>query len=294
MAKRLKDEFDSKWILRNSLEIIPQFEDGVLTIRGLHYKLVGRGMTNSMLHYKRVVTTMIRARRDSLVSYFAFSDHDRAVDGITEYDKTNVNDSIEQYSGYIRYYMNNYNKNRWENQDYYPEIWIEKKAQLGVFKPICEKFDVALAACKGYPSLTFLNDAATRFQNAADEGYEPIILYFGDYDPSGEDIPRSIKDNLYKDFHVNIEMKRILLLEHQVIEYNLPPAPTKIGDSRTAGWDGLGQVEMDAIDPKETQSLCTDAIKSIMDQDKYDELLLTEVTEEKEYISRMKKIVNEL
>ncbi len=245
MTARLKDEFDSKWILSNSLDIIPGFEDGVLTICGLHYKLVGRGMTNSMLHYKRVVTTMIRARRNGDVSYFAFSDHDRAIDGDTFYNKT------------------------WENKHYYPEVWIEKKAQLGIFKPICQDFDIALAACEGYPSLTFLNDATTRFQDAVDKGYKPVILYFGNYNPSGEDTPKSIKDNLYKDFNVDVEIKKILLLENQVIDYGLPPAPTKIGDSRTAKWTNLGQVEIDALDPRETQRLCTNAIYSIMDIDKY-------------------------
>jgi hypothetical protein len=235
---------------------------------------------------------MIRARRGGDVSYFAFSDHDRGGDGETDYKDTSVDSSVDQYSYYIGYYMNNYSKNRWENQDYYPEVWIEKKAQIGIFKPICDDFDVALAACKGYPSLTFLNDASIRFQDALDSGHNPVILYFGDYDPSGEDIPRSIEDNLKNDFGISVEVKRILLLENQVIEYGLPPAPTKIGDSRTASWGGLGQVEMDALDPKETQRLCTDSIYSVMDIDKYNSLIDIQEREKAEYIIKMKEIIN--
>ena len=91
--------------------------------------------------------------------------------------------------------MKNYFKNRWENQEYYPEVFIEKKALQGVFQNICRQYDVALGACKGYPSLTFLYESQLRFNSAIYNGKKPIIIYFGDYDPSGEDIPRSIYEN---------------------------------------------------------------------------------------------------
>lgn len=39
-------------------------------------------------------------------------------------------------------------------------------------------------------------------------------------------------------------------MEQQVIEWGLPPAPAKETDSRTANWDGLGQVELDAVKPE--------------------------------------------
>src|SRR5690606_1638672 len=120
-------------------------------------------------------------------------------------------------------------------------------ALQGVFGPVCQDHGVALGACKGYPSLTFLNDTAERFKEAEEEGKKGIILYFGDYDPSGEDIPRSIYDNLKNDFGCDVEVRRIALMEKQVVEWNLPPAPAKHTDSRTAAWEGLGQVELDAV-----------------------------------------------
>lgn len=51
----MKDEFTRNWIIENSVDILSNYEDGVLTIRGLHYQLVSRGMTNDIQHYKRVV-----------------------------------------------------------------------------------------------------------------------------------------------------------------------------------------------------------------------------------------------
>jgi len=171
----------------------------------------------------------------------------------------------------IEAWMTNYGKNRWENQPIYPEVFIEKKALQGVFEQPCLDMDIALCPCKGYPSLTYIHDAANRFKEAQVNGQEPIILYFGDYDPSGEDIPRSIGETLSK-MDIQVEVKRILLMKDQVLELGLPPAPTKETDSRSAKWEGLGQVELDAIEPKELKNIVTEAISELFDEDKYLEL----------------------
>ena len=190
------DEFNRKWIIENSLEEIKNYEKGILTIRGLHYRLVSRGMINTTLHYKRVVAAMTQARWEGLVDFDTFSDNERDMIGNTAASVTNVDEQIEKGKVQIEAWMTAYHKNRWENQDYYPEVFIEKKALQGVFESVCRRHGVALGPCKGYPSLTFLNEAYDRFNWAEYQGKIPIILYFGDYDPSGEDIPRSLKENI--------------------------------------------------------------------------------------------------
>lgn len=190
--------------------------------------------------------------------------------------------------------MNHYSKNRWENQDYYPEVMIEKKALQGVFEPPCMRMGVTIGACKGYPSLTFLNEASIRIKEALNEERKsPIILYFGDYDPSGEDIPRSISDKFFR-MGCDIEVRRIALMEQQVIEWDLPLVPAKLTDNRTAKWDGLGQVELDAVEPRELQELCTNAIDELFNEDKYTDLLNEEDIERTEYKSVLRKYVNNL
>lgn len=291
MAKR--DEFTRTWIKANALEEIQNYEKGILTIRGLHYRLVSRGMTNSIQHYKRVVSAMIEARWEGSVDFDTFSDNDREMIGETEFEETILDDKVERTMGSIRYWMANYDKNRWENQIYYPEVFIEKKALQGVFGQTCEDWDVALGACKGYPSLTFLNEAHLRFIDAFNKGFNPIILYFGDYDPSGEDIPRSIEANLHK-MGIEVEVRRIALMESDVVERGLPPAPIKDGDSRSAKWDGLGQVELDAVEPNELQNMCDQALREIFDHKLYQQLLAQEREEKVKYKAEVKKLVNEI
>jgi hypothetical protein len=288
-----KDIFTKQWIIEHSIEICSRYAFGVLTLRSLHYQLVGIGMTNDINHYKRVVTAMIDARWNNDIDFDQFSDLDRVMIGETKFKQTNVNEAILDAEDAIKSWMQYYSKNRWENQEYYPEVFIEKKALQGVFNPVTTRQGVTLGACKGYPSLTFLHEASKRFENAVEEGKKPIIIYFGDYDPSGEDIPRSIYENFMK-FGVEVEVRRIALMEDQVIEWNLPPAPAKESDVRTAKWTGLGQVELDAIKPEQLQQMCTDAINSIFDQGRFTELLIQEREETKEYRSSLKKIVQNI
>jgi hypothetical protein len=288
------DQFNRNWITENALEEIQNYEKGVLTLRGLHYRLVSRGMTNTTLHYKRVIAAMTQARWEGAVDFDSFVDNDRDMIGTTQNRVTEVMSEIESAKEAIKSWMTAYYKNRWENQEYYPEVFIEKKALQGVFESVCRRKRVALGACKGYPSLTFLYDTAQRIKEAEYEGRRPVILYFGDYDPSGEDIPRSIGENLMKLGCEEVEVRRTLLLEDQVRAWGLPPAPVKPGDSRSASWDGLGQVELDAVEPKKLQTLCGEAIDSVFDFTQNDILREIEEEERQTYQAALKKFVSEL
>ncbi len=289
----MKDAFTKDWITQESIDIVSMYDPGVLTLRALHYQLVGRGMTNDVQHYKRVVSAMISARWDGKIDFDAFSDLDREMVGHTAAESRSVEDEIDISKNEIKAWMTSFHKNRWENQPFCPEVFIEKKALQGVFKDVCREWDVALGACKGYPSLTFLHETYQRLEDVAYRGQIPIIIYFGDYDPSGEDIPRSIQDNLSR-FGIEVEVRRIALMEDQVIEWRLPPAPAKSTDSRTAKWNGLGQVELDAVRPEKLMELLNNAIEDVFDQDLYDELMRQEAIDRTTYQEELKQFVQTL
>ena len=281
-------QFTKAWIIEHGVPIAESYH-GNLTLRALHYRLVAAGMTNDLNHYKKVVSAMIDARWDGLLDFEAFLDHERESLGKTDYEETSVDESVDKAKDSIRFWANYYRKNRWENQPIYPEVFIEKKALIGVFEGPCKRMNVALNPCKGYPSLTFLNDAAKRFDEAMRNDKECVILYFGDYDPSGEDIPRSIGENISRLGTQGVEVRRIALMKQQVIKWKLPPAPTKKSDTRSGSWDGLGQVELDAVEPKALVKLCEDAISSVFDKSLYGELLETQAEEVDEFKSILKR-----
>jgi len=283
----MKDKFTAKWIMEVGIPIVESY-GGNITLRALHYQLVALGMTNDVSHYKKVVSAMITARWEGRVAFDAFLDHERGSIGTTEYEQTNVKDSADTAKKQIQAWATSYRKNRWENQPIYPEVFIEKKALQGVFSAPCKSWDVALNPCKGYPSLTFLYDCKKRFDTAIDLKKTPIILYFGDYDCSGEDIPRSIANTLDR-MGTPVEVRRIALMEEQVVAWKLPPAPTKTQDTRSHNWSGLGQVELDAVEPRKIVKLCEEALEGIFDADLYADLLELELTEKNAFKKILKK-----
>lgn len=284
--------FTKSWIIENAVDVLSNYEPGILTIRGLHYQLVSRGMTNDIQHYKRVVAATGQARWDGIISFGAFSDRERSMACNTQSDDTIYEDEVMNAKKQIKLWANNYYLNRWENQPIYPEVLIEKKALEGVFYKTCMTNGVALGACKGYPSLTFLHDISFRIKEAEYRGKQPIILYFGDYDPSGEDIPRALRENLIQlGCNEELEVRRICLNEDQVIDWGLPPAPTKDTDSRSVHWTGLGQVELDAVKPEKLMNLLQGAIDKVFDEELYDELKERERREATMYRTELKEFI---
>jgi len=288
----VKDMYTNKWIIENAEKILSEYPQG-MTIRQLHYRLVSIGMVNDSNHYKRVVSAMTDARWNSIVDMEAFIDRERSMFGETKDDEKDLNEEIDIAKRQVKLWMGHYGLNRWSNQDNYIEVWIEKKALQGVFEIPCAKNDVGLAPCKGYPSITFIYEAKGRFEDAIDNGKEAVILYFGDCDPSGADIPRSIKENLSR-MGVDVEVKRIALNPDQIKEMGLPGVPPKKGDSRTNNWDGADVVELDAIEPNTLSRMCEDAIEQYFDHDLFKELEERESEELKQYQEALKEYVNGL
>lgn len=285
----MKDEFTRQWITEKAQAILSEYAEGI-TVRQLHYRLVAMGMTNDMNHYKRVVNAMTQARWDGIVDMSSFIDRERSMYGETADDEKNLDNEIEHGKEQIKAWMQSYGLNRWCNQDNYIEVGIEKKALQGVFESPCFYNDVGLAPFKGYSSITFLYEARDRFLDAMKHGKKSILLYFGDYDPSGEDIPRSIQKNLLR-MGVDVIVKRIALNPDQIREMSLPGVPPKVTDSRTRRWNGGSVVELDAVEPKTLSKMCENAIKEYFNRDLYDELKEKESEEKQDYRKALKEFV---
>jgi hypothetical protein len=277
-----KDEYGRDWIIENGLPIVEEYAGDQITLRQLYYRLVAIGLPNNLRSYKRVVSAMTAARWDGRVDMESFVDRERDMYGQTWADHKNVEDEVESGKRQIRLWMESYHLERWSNQPEFIEVWIEKKALQGVFESPCSRRRVGLGPCKGYPSLTFLNEAKQRFEAAVEDGKEVTILYFGDHDPSGDDIPRSIEENLGR-MGVDVNVERIALTADQVEDMGLPGVPPKATDSRSANWDGASVVELDAVEPRTLVQMVEEAIDAHFDEDLHNALLTRESDERRQY-----------
>ena len=242
-----------------------------LTIRQVYYRLVADyGHENSQRSYKRIVALLGKARLEGLIPYRAIEDRSRNI---------NLYDSLAwEPMEYLESCLEDvYNAGRdfalpvWHNQTNKVVVMVEKQALQGIFQRVCSKWGVDLMVCKGHPSLTQQYELTKRLDDMLDDE-DLHILYFGDFDPSGENIPDKLQERLDEDFNVSFESftKECLTME-QVQEWNLPPAPAKRTDSRTNGFvEKFGvswQVELDAIKPDQLTRLINDAISRNYDHD---------------------------
>jgi hypothetical protein len=290
MNGTVKSPYTTQWIIENAVNIMQGYPEG-MTVRQLHYRLVSIGMTNDEKHYKKVCVATKQARWDGLLSMDDFVDREREMCGSTQATVKPLDEQVVQAKDQIEMWMTNYDLQWWSNQDNYVELWVEKKALQGVFEPVCTKYRVGLGACKGFPSLTFLNEATARFESQNDK--HCVILYFGDYDPSGKCIPERIQATLER-FGVDVDVERIALNPDQIERLHLVGAPPKVKDTRTKNWKGGLTVELDAIDPKTLKTMCEQSINQYFDQDLHRELLEQEETEKVEYQKQLKKFVKDL
>lgn len=176
-----------------------------------------------------------------------------------------------------------YRRALWEDQDVYVEIWLEKEALAGVIYQATAPWDVPLMVTRGYPSISFLYEAAETFSEVG----KPVYLYyFGDHDPSGVDIPRFIEESV-RDFapDAEIHFKRLAVLPKQIEQMNLPTRPTKKSDTRSRTFLGES-VEVDAISPDQLRSLCEGTIISHLSVDAWEATKRVEQAE-RETLSQM-------
>jgi len=231
------------------------FEDAPVTVRQVFYRLVSAGViAKSEGEYKRTVCRLLTEMRLSgRIRFQWIADNTRWM------RKPMSHSSLEAA---LQRTADTYRRALWDSQDTYVEVWLEKDALAGVLYDVTEEWDVPLMVTRGYPSLSYLHTAA---ETIADVGRPAYLYYFGDYDPSGVDIPRNVEARL-REFApaAEIHFKRVAVTPEQIAAWQLPTRPTKRTDSRSRGFAGES-VEVDSIPPAQLRSLAEECIQQHID-----------------------------
>jgi hypothetical protein len=169
-----------------------------------------------------------------------------------------------------------YRRSIWDEQDAYVEVWLEKDALAGVLYDVTAEWDVPLMVTRGFASLSFLYEAADAIR---DQGKPTVLYYFGDHDPSGLEIPRTVEQRI-REFapEADVTFERVAVTPEQIEELALPTRPTKATDSRSKGFHG-DSVEVDAIEPATLRRMVEDCITRHIDPDAYRRLQEVEAAE---------------
>jgi hypothetical protein len=233
-------------------------DDYPQTVRQVFYQLVTRGtIEKTEKEYQGVVIRLLSEMRlDGRIPWDWIVDESRRTRITQTFD--NISDALQDTAKFYR-------RSALRECSDYLEIWSEKEALAGIIYDVASDYDVPVVVSKGMPSLTQVFGSFLNIKHAGRAGKNSYIYQFGDHDPTGCLIPKSIEARLceFCDEH-GIDppvVERIALTEEQVERHRLPTRPTK-RDGNTHAKDFEGDsVELDALPSSELRALVRECIE---------------------------------
>jgi hypothetical protein len=226
-----------------------------MTLRQVYYQLVSRQVVeNSRSRYQAVSDALVDARLEGIIPWHWIEDRLRRPRHVSMWnDLANFAETVRR----------SYRRDVWATQPRRLEVWLEKDALSGIFEDVLGNYGVTLNVGRGYDGWSSIRNAAVRFG----DGSSLTVLYFGDFDPSGEDMVRSLIDRLAK-LGSYPAISKVALSMEDIDRYNLPPNFTKATDTRSAAHiakHGDVSVELDALPADVLRSRLTEEVERNMD-----------------------------
>jgi hypothetical protein len=220
-------------LIQTAAEILSQHHP--MTVRQVYYRLVSRQVIeNTRSGYQSVSKALVAARREGLILWAQIEDRLRRPRCAPMW--SGLPDFAVTAAGWYR-------RDVWESQPVRIEVWLEKDALSGIFEDELDGYGVTLNVGRGFDGWDSIHNAARRL------GDGDVILYFGDFDPSGEDMVRSLRERL-GDQGARPEIVKCALTMGDIEAYGLPADFTKASDTRSAAfvakWGDVS-VELDAL-----------------------------------------------
>jgi len=258
-------------------------QTGQLTDRQIHYRLVAKGFyANIKGNYDYLTKVLKDARIDGLIPWDRIVDSSKPMflradderhDASADYKFNSVKEKYDNAEETFR--NTDFYVSIWTFQPEYIEVWVEKDALARILKEITDKWMVSLCICKGYQSITneknrrdyYLSMEHTSQHQQEDlkqDAREVTIIYFGDYDPRGENIPQVIVRD-FERLGYEATLDKVALTPEQIQKYQLISAPCKKTDSMAKGWiagHGDNVYELDALEPNVLREIVDNSINS--------------------------------
>lgn len=254
-----------------------------MTLRQLFYRLVSAGcLRNTRAEYARLGTLLTRLREAGEVPRTWLVDHTRTS------LKPSSWSGLADFGDSVRAC---YRKDFWASMPAYVALFVEKDAIAGTVQPVTRDNDVALHVCRGYASISFAGEIADVWADIK----KPIFAYYlGDFDPSGFDLERDLREKLARYSGRDVEndayfadtdnfvWQRLGVTEDDFQAHDLIRLPVKVNDKRSAGFVqkyGNACAEIDALPPSELRKRVSDAIDSHVNVERWNRLLKVEQAE---------------
>jgi hypothetical protein len=232
--------------------------DHPMTVRQVFYQLVVRNVVEKTeeQYQGTVIRLLTDMRMDGAIPFAWIVDESRP---------RVVNRTYDTIADAARDTAKFYRRSALRECSDHIEIWSEKAALASIIRDAADDYDVPVIVTKGMPSITQLYGSACEIARAWRAGKPTYIYQFGDHDPSGVLIPKTIQarlDQMCERLHcVPPDIERVALTRKQIAEHRLPTRPTKREGNRHAHKFEGDSVELDALPASSLRSMVHEVIK---------------------------------
>lgn len=267
-----------------------------LTLRQIYYRLVAAGViANTRSKYNDLSKVTKQMRLDGIMPWETMEDRARRVSM-----KRGVEDADAFIERELGWFLSGYSRCLVQGQENYVEVWCEKDALARILENVAAPYCIRAVTCRGYLSVTFLKAYADRAKGAVDQRQTPVVLYFGDLDPSGIQMFEATQQTLVDELDVvGAKFIRVGLNPEHVALHGLPnnPDALKWTDVRAKGYVkrfGEVAVELDALHPSVLETMAKEAIESQFDMTAFQEQREIEAVEQGRLAAIKLKIQDDL
>lgn len=169
------------------------------------------------------------------------------------------------------HFLRGYSRCVAQDQPNHVEVWLEKNALIHIVEPVADEFCRRVMVCKGYNSVTFIADFYRRAKAAMESGQKVIVLYFGDWDPSGVNMLYATIQTLHDELGLRgVEYHRCGINPEHFDMVDADPVPLKDGDKRAKPFIkkyGHTCYELDALHPHDLEELVRQSLIRFTDME---------------------------
>jgi len=170
------------------------------------------------------------------------------------------------------------------SQENYVEIWFEAAAMVGQFTDVTNGWYITLVPFRGDASVPFKYEIAKRLERRANKYGKPVVvLYYGDYDPKGLEIPENALKDIRAWCRHEFEFVRCGINKDQVADLQIPENPLKPG---TYQWE--------AMDDAQARKMILDSLGKYWSLDKINEVVEDETSLEITWAEKISPLIDEM
>ena len=249
MAQRSLDLIEAMYAIAEAMQPI--------TGRGVGYKLFIQKLIKSMgrSDMARVYRLLLIAREQGIIPWEWIVDETRELERVATWDDP------EQYA---RCVAQSYRRDFWNQQPHRVQVMSEKGTVRGILAPVLDHYAVGFLPVGGFSSGTKAHDIAED-----DDGRDLIVLYVGDFDPSGMFMSEAdLPTRFAKYGGAHVKLRRIALTRAHTRGLISFPAADKRKDPRYKWFVrnyGDRCWELDAMDPNDLRDCVAKAIIELIE-----------------------------